>query len=241
MASNKHLRDESPALDSGNAKRSRPSLALALLWTLPQEIQDSIWSLVCARPPSDEETDDSNASDSSIGTNSLAWQLNLDLPMVAGLTIVSRHFYSLFNPLLFRHVRLTRPSTLLQFHAALESRPSNGLLVHSLQLGELEGLADGWWPCWGEVPLNDPDGVIIHFKTSLTVRDEALGLLPRWCEPEQSWAYAEQAQDCHDRAISEALVMVFAGMKVHPFYNGFEFVDDDFEPINIVSVAGAFM
>lgn len=159
--------------------------------------------------------------------------------MVASLTVVSRHFYSLFNPMLWRHVRLTRPSTLIQFHNALESRPSNGALVRSLHVGELEDLAEGWWPCWCEINPNDPNEGVVHLKTSLTSRDEALGLLPRWCQPEQSWTYEEPPFDCHDRAIFEAIDLACAGMQVHTFYNGVEFVDDGFQPINIVSVTVA--
>lgn len=105
------------------------------------------------------------------------WQVCLDLVTVTSFTLVNRSWYALYNPILWRQVRLTRPSALRQFHTALLSRPSNAGLVDSIHLGnDSEALLQ--WPSLATYELGQ-DALL--FCTGLHTRDEALDRLPRWC------------------------------------------------------------
>lgn len=197
---------QSKRLDLLTSKAAATLTSLIDFWRLPQELRTFTLELACYLPLTKEDAASSSSSD---------WHLHLDAPTVASLALVSREFYTTFNPLLYSRVRLTRPSELSSFHDALTSCPSNAEHVTSLHLGPLSDLASGWWPistrgeASNEDDPNDSDPQrlrpVVHFKTSLTTRDEARGLLPKWAKPERDWAYKRPPQDCQERAVCKAI------------------------------------
>ena len=105
---------------------------LASFLTLPFELQQNIVALACGPPTIDRWT--------------LAGRSNSCTAMMVRLLYAAKVFYPLVTPLLYSHVRLTRPSTLHAFARTLCDKPSLGELLESLHIGEDEELPLDWWP-----------------------------------------------------------------------------------------------
>lgn len=120
--------DESP--------HQRQSSALASFLTLPFELQQRIVTLACGPPTIDRWT--------------LAGRSTSCTTTMLRLLYAGKVFYPLVSPLLYRHVRLTRPSTLHAFARTLCDKPALGQLLESLHLGEDEELPLDWWPILAE-------------------------------------------------------------------------------------------
>lgn len=139
---------------------------------LAPELQTRITLLACRSPEAGYER---NPADRSL--------VALDFQTTLSLTLSSRALYALVTPILYANVRITRPSILADFLAAIERNPALGKLVRSLHLGPETHLPQHWWPV-ALHPMGTGDfPQIHHLATSL--RDETL--LPRWCCPARSW------------------------------------------------------
>lgn len=143
-----------------SGKGEQKPVTLPSLWTLPEEIRNIVLSRACSKHPK-----------ADYATSSSRWKVNLDTKMVLSLMLVSRDLYDYFQPLLWTHVRIEKPSALFQLHAALSSCPANGAFIKSLHLGPLSGLDDTYWPVRmkeeDDLPFTG-DEPMAFFKTGLT-------------------------------------------------------------------------
>lgn len=114
------------------ATSATSSQTLAGFWNLPPELLHRIISLACGPP--------------AIHRNTIVGRSGECATTMLSLLKAAKGFSSFIIPLLYRHVRLTRPSALRSFLQALLSRPSIGEGVHSLHLGPEKELPLDWWP-----------------------------------------------------------------------------------------------
>lgn len=155
--------------------------------------------------------------------------LCIDVKTALSLMFVSHYFCATVKPLLYRHVKLDKPSKLADFGQTLRLQPDNGALVRSLHIGPLNDLPVGLWPRrfkkrrssesryygWDE---DDYYGVYVPFiKTSMN--EEAL--LPCWCKPGREWPCesSRELRDCQDRAVADAIKAALEGVNIwlgHP-------------------------
>lgn len=157
-------------------------------------------------------------------TTILRFTCGFDAQPALNLMLVSRSFYEIVNPVLYRHVKLSKPSALADFAKALDSQPSRAAHVKSLHLGPLSNLPDGLWPLrFKDPPEEESDdydsssgdddcyhehqrkGVATLVKTSWGPQDKAL--LPRWCNPGREWPHQQgwKPTFCRDAAIAAAM------------------------------------
>lgn len=109
-----------------------PSQTLAGFWTLPTELQHRIFILACGPPALHRYTIVGRSDDCTTTMLSLLQTAKSLSPIIA--------------PLLYRHVRLTRPSALRSFLRTVLSRPSLGELVQSHHLGADKEVSLDWCP-----------------------------------------------------------------------------------------------
>lgn len=222
--------DKTTAASSSASATTTTSLAKFM--QLPHELRLSTLELACYKPPQQDQG----------GNISKTWRLQLDTQMLCNLILVSREFQSTFQPLLYAHVKLGRPSTLASFHASLVSRPSNAALVKSIWLGPLGGLGDKWWPvevkyvggadyCFPWMD-DDNEDEVAALKTSLRRRDEPLNQLPRWARPESEWTHDQDVKTCQEKAVAMALSAAIESVNV---YFSTYLYDEDIEDLGIVS------
>lgn len=98
------------------------------------------------------------------------------------LMLTSRDTYAITAPLLYKNIKITKPSVLADFERALTSHPDLGLLVKSLWLGPDRHLPHDWWP----IKNCEPEAAAFgwqEIKTSLKEQTQ----LPRGCAPLASW------------------------------------------------------
>lgn len=120
------------------------------------------------------------------------------------LALVSRDVHSIITPILYKHVRLERPSKLRSFLSTLVARPALGRLVKSLHLGAACHLHHEWWPLnfFGaaddEVELEE-----------ITTSSYDKGKLPRWTELDRGWSFVQPETDAglkqRDKAVLSAI------------------------------------
>lgn len=212
----------SKAVKRTSSKRAAP---LATFADLPEELRLQVLDLACYRHATKEELESSTIDSSLL--------FRIDFATIVRLALVSRYFHDTLLPVLWSHVKLTRPSHLAAFHRALTATPSRALLVKSLHLGPLEDLPEGWWPFRWQEAEDDDDEPYALFRCSLTKRDEALGLLPRWCSPGMEWAYELPSHTCQERRVADAIRTTLRGVGVeHDSPSGF--VDRQGNSIGIV-------
>lgn len=119
-----------PAAESDATPHS-PS-APTSFWHLPYELRHLIILTACSSPGLPRHTTVGRSADCT--TTMLA------------LLQTARVFYPVIVPLLYSHVRLTRPSALKSFQQTLAARPSLGRLVKALHIGPDEPLPGDWLP-----------------------------------------------------------------------------------------------
>lgn len=238
----KHPRDEDASAAEASAKVAKgdsgndsptPSSSLATFWDLPFELRSVIFELAYKE------------QEKGIHGTRLP---RLERKTLLSLTLVSRQLHSTFSQLLYAHVQLTKPSVLADFHRALVLRPSNALLVKSLHMGQLTGLAQGWWPVrWMRDPVSQhesyyTDEPLAYFKTSWSKDDEAVR--PRWCKPGQDWVndredvYNPLGYPCHEKAVMDAISAALKGVGVSLYadhFDEYETTDGNREFLEIVS------
>lgn len=217
---------------SKSAKRDRGDAApTATFWHLPEEIRSIVLHLACSRRRNDVDDED------DISTVHRTWRIRLDVPTTARLARVSRDFHKTFNDALWSHVRIDRPSTLAAFHRAVWDKPELGKRIKSLHIGPTSGLPKGGWPFrwYTEADGLDP-GCLPNalFRTGLTSTDEAADRLPRWCPPDEEWAYEFLPHGCRDRHVDAALRKALRDIVVEPDF-GEDFGPGAREKLGIVS------
>lgn len=73
---------------------------------------------------------------------------SLHLPSLLSLSLVSRLYHSLSSVWLYSTILISNPTTLIKLHKALISRPTLGLLVKNLWIGDLKVPKDRGLPHW---------------------------------------------------------------------------------------------
>lgn len=214
----KHPRSESESDDDSEvrfvkivrADTDNPS-SLATFVDLPFELRTTILDLASQRRlKSGEAVSGSEARE----------RLRLDYGTLFALSLTSRELNGFVSPLLWRHVKITRPSALFEFRQALIHDPSKAELVKSLHVGPVRALPKGWWPARYKDPDQHdalPDEPIDLLKTSLGKWDEEL--LPRWCKPAKEWAYSLPPRTCQGGAINKIIYAALHAVRVgvgHP-------------------------
>lgn len=181
-----HQGDEGPR--GPNQAASFPKFAL-----LPREIRVHILELACQLPKS------------TITADSTSLSTCFDTSTTLNLAVVSVECHAVAVATLYRHVRLTRVSSLRRFHHALTTRAKQlPQLVKSLHIGPEEELPDGTWPIVyddedNEDDMEDPD---LYILTSLSEGEEHLR--PIWCQPQHSFGL-KSAQTCAEWSIARAV------------------------------------
>lgn len=123
------------------AAYNEPFGALNAFWKLPLELQQRILRVACGPPVLDRYTIVGRTTDCTTTMLSLVYAAKVFSPFI--------------TPLLYRHVRLTRPSALHAFLRTLSGNPPLGQLVRSLHLGDDKQLPADWWPVEGHHDLAD--------------------------------------------------------------------------------------
>ena len=147
---------------------------------------------------------------------------SFDTSATIGLLTASRELYDqvsrILYPRLFANVYIDRPSGLALLHEALLARPCLQSLVKSVTIGRKD-YGSGMWPhSMEERPKSEKDeGPKTEDEQMMT--EEDLGvyrlfngltkherhLMPKWCEPEQSYSHADGKDDCQTRFVLDAI------------------------------------
>lgn len=128
-----------------------------------------------------------------------------------GLALVSRRFNALVASILFRNIRLTRPSSLLEIQATLRKRPELAALIVKLHIGPDNELLGKGWPIEtdGRVPI----------RTTLSEDDEET--LPLWCEPGTKFDINSSKGTCQAMAVDKAIRRAMYDIDVEPLQRGY--------------------
>lgn len=169
-----------PLSARGAQGRLRQLSSLAGFWTLPQELRQLILFTACGLPVLPRHIIVGRSFDCTT--------------TMISLLRTAKTFYATIIPMLYAHVRLSRPSTLRAFQRTLSDRPSLGQLVRSLHIGADEPLPETWWPA-REAGCGDPDHKV--FWLNLGVID---GKGPAW---KDSDSYEHELDD-YDEEDAEA-------------------------------------
>lgn len=110
----------------------QPPSASTSFWHLPYELRHLIILTACGPPVHRRHTKVNRSTECT--TTMLA------------LLRTARVLYPIITPLLYSHVRLTRPSALKSFQQTLAARPSLGRVVKALHIGPDEALPIDWFP-----------------------------------------------------------------------------------------------
>lgn len=167
---------------------------------LPVEIKVYIFELACQGFSSVGESND--APD------------NQDLRTMISLSLVSHEFRTHVLPSLYKHLSITRPSSLYALSQVLQAHPQRAAFIKSLHIGPRGGpLPAHWWPLTyayapGEGHFDETPHRVIGqpcnwLATTLEKED-----LPSGCASRQSWALSAERRPsgCRDAAIHEALI-----------------------------------
>lgn len=144
---------------------------LASFQSLPQELQDRIFTLACTLQPYRiwPETDLS--------------PLAVDVPTTRMVALVSRYCHRLVIKLLYRRVFIKRPNALQRLLRTLSTRPNFGRLVESLHVGPSRELPADWWPIRiGSIHC------ALELRTALG-GGEYDDRRPGWCEPRHDFEF----------------------------------------------------
>lgn len=120
--------------DTRTAQRSR-DLVLTRFWKLPLELRERILVEACGP--------------SALHRWTIAGRSTDCTTTMLRLLRASKVFHPVVLPLLYRNVRVTRPSALDMFERTLAERPEFGKMVERLHIGPDEELPLNWWPIRG--------------------------------------------------------------------------------------------
>lgn len=137
----------------------------------------------------------------------------IDANQATVLARVSPSCRAIVSALLYRHVRVTTPSSLQQLHRTLAQRPDLAKLVRSIHLGSEKELSDQGWPFEGSSES--------ELKTSLVDAAE----LPRWCPPAAAFSITRPRWTCQRLAVEQALQSAMVHLDVEPSQRGFSKIE----------------
>lgn len=138
-------------------------LQLNNFWKLPFDLQYTIILAACGPPVLHRWTVVGRTTDCT--TTMLALQKT------------SRMFYVVVTPMLYKYVRLVRPSIMRSFHQAISIRPSLGQLVKGLHVGADNALPKEWWPMRRSSSASGGPG---HRLFTLNLGPSINGGSPQW-------------------------------------------------------------
>lgn len=131
------------------------------------------------------------------------------------LALVSRSCYYIISSLLWRHIRVTTPSALRQFHAALQSRPELAASTQSVHLGPDSEIYQRGWPL--EVKHELGDEVTLLIMPTLPA-----SALPHWVDLGEAFDIEyTNGRDFRQLAISRAIKQIFEDLDVNPQRRGY--------------------
>lgn len=161
-----------------SAQKSRTSFL-----SLPHELRTDIIGMACLPESSDG---------------------SLDYETIYSLMLTGRHIHIYGARLLYRTIRITKPSMLAELVFALISRPELGALIQTMHLGPERHHEREWWPM-AEHGIGLPDvrsGEVRLICTSL--EDEEV--LPRWCGARRCFVLNSRGEvDHRDAAVLRAV------------------------------------
>ncbi|PWN25406.1 hypothetical protein BDZ90DRAFT_281613 [Jaminaea rosea] len=182
-------------------KRDAPSsLSLAGFADLPHELQVTIINYACETPSSDDMFYRATCNEPL-----------LDIQTTLSLSLVSRELHPHVTVLLYRRIRIVRPTTLALLAATLTSRPALGRVIRSLHVGPDDELPEEWHPIeeisfedpdsWGSWEGDSPPPPETRFSHSLV--DHETSKQPKDC----SWSYTLDTArgSCQDQAVHSIL------------------------------------
>lgn len=131
----------------------------------------------------------------------------IDLRTTRDVALVSRDCYRAAINLLYRRVKIQRPSELKALQTTLANRPSLGRLIRSLHAGPLEELPEHWWP------LRSVDGSL-RFASNL-VGGDLDARRPSWCCPRHEFEVpCKSAEEPKYLAVSNAIEAAYHALDV---------------------------
>lgn len=181
-ASTEASQSSSPAGSGAYILRTLSLDSLSTFWSLPRELQQRIIFLSCQEPCLDRRTIVGRCIDHTT--------------TILGLIKACRLFYIWVLPLLYRNVRLPRPSVLVQFQRTLADHPGLSQLVRRIHIGPDEVLSQDWFP----------------MRTCDCGRDDHITFRLNEEKPEGEWDYLfeEVEMDHNDEKPKDDLVLALA-------------------------------
>lgn len=145
------------------------------------------------------------------------------------LLCVSRQINTLVIPILYKHIRVTSPSSLFSLYKALLAHPERGTMIRSLHLGPDEELRPSHWPI-----VERRKKLIL--RPSLDRHDGDDDLIPKWLPSGWGVLLSQPGTDCRSRALAAALDVAMRTLNVDPFK---QLTGNDGNDIKLVSKGAA--
>lgn len=162
--------------NSSNEPLSTTNASPTSFLNLPRELQDDIFARACyiEKP-----------------------LVELDLRLAQNLMLVCKDLHLVAAAVLYRSVRVTRPSILAELIRTLDAKPELGAFVKRLHLGSQRTLRASWWPMEATLfGLRGFPAGSLFIATS--IRDETL--LPTWCPTHRNFHLNDNKGISDDRA-----------------------------------------
>lgn len=196
---------ENAAPNSDGTKSSVKTLSA--FFDLPRELQVRIVELSC------------RAYKKALRCSST---LGFDDATAIELLCTSKYFKALVTPIFYSHVRVSRPSSLLNLFNTISAHPERGRMIRSLHLGPDEEIFASHWP----LSYFDDD---VHIRSSLTsyfcssFRDTRVSdahLEPEWHCDIWDVSLTTAEPHCRGKAIYRALKAARRALDVDPLSPG---------------------
>lgn len=180
---------------------------LSAFFNLPHELQVRIVELSC------------RAYKKALRCSST---LGFDDATAIELLCTSRYFNALVTPIFYSHVRVSRPSSLLNLFDAISAHPERGSMIRSLHLGPDDELHSSHWP----LLYYDDD---VHMNSSLysyfgsllrETRINDCSLEPEWYSDVWDVSLTTAEPHCRGKAIYRALKTAKRSLDVDPLSPG---------------------
>lgn len=180
-----------------DAKLTPPPESVSGFGKLPAELRQRILFAACGAPV--------------IKRSNIVGRSTACTATMLALLSTCKPFYILIAPMLYRRVRVTRPSVLSQLQQTLNARPSLGRIMTALHIGPDHTLPKDWWPI-RRVRRH-------HRAFKLRLADTSSGCRAPWrtCEVlefELGEGEADEESNAEKRALHEALKAACRDLKV---------------------------
>lgn len=184
-ATNKARGDGRSVKEDLIAQQVEPARVVTTFWHLPTEIRQRIFKSACGEPRLYHRKSPGLSTDCS--------------KTIKKLALVSRSFHNDMTPLLYKHIRITRPSDLQILLNTLSTHALLGQLVRSIHVGPVDHVSQDWSP----VQANDQGKDL--FRIGLI--DEAFEDLdmPTWLCRTHAFALEGEAEAGLDETVRTAI------------------------------------